>query len=160
MILWLDRFLNRVILLLLGVIVLVAIFKSMDSPRQSSIRNLGLDTSAIMSVMDPGCYRVEDTLAFMRACADVPEGETAAVCPAEAPDWVRYRPLTKSMADVLVSQLEARERSAECRAFLSDPFEGLTDEERNMSWSELQQHRLELQAEIEAAEETENDDQN
>ena len=64
------------------------------------------------------------------------------------------------MADLIVEQLEARQASAECQSLARDPFEGLTAEERNMSWSELQQRRLELQAEMEAAEENETDDQN
>ena len=160
MIEWLDRFLNRIIFLLIGVAGLIAIFQAMSSPRPPSIRELSVDTSALMSVMMPSCSRVEDTLTFMRSCADVPEGETGVACPLEAPEWVRFRPETSTMADLLVEQLEARQASAECQALARDPFEGLTAEERNMSWSELQQRRLELQAEIEAAEENETDDQN
>ncbi len=154
MIEWLDRFLNRIIFLLIGVAGLIAMFQAMSSPRPPPIRELGFDGSALMSVMNPSCYRVEETLAFVRACADVPEGEAGVACPLEAPEWVRFRPETSTMADLLVEQLEARQASDECQALARDPFEGLTAEERNMSWSELQQRRLELQAEIEAAEET------
>ncbi len=150
MIEWLDRFLNRIIFLLIGVAGLIAMFQAMSSPRPPSMRDIAVDSSALMSVMNPSCYRVDATLAFMRACADVPEGETGVACPFEAPEWVRFRPQTNAMADLLVEQLEARQQSAECQALLRDPFEGLTTEERNMSWSELQQRRLELQAEIEA----------
>lgn len=158
MIAWLDRFLNRVLLLLFGVMGLIAILKVMSEPRTPNYREIGMDTSALMSVMRPHCYRVPDTLAFMRACADVPVGETGVACPVEAPDWVRYRPLTKQMADLLVTQLEARQVSAECQALQRDPFEGLSPEERNLSWSELQQRRLELEAEIAAQEESDDSD--
>ena len=113
MIEWLDRFLNRIIFLLIGVAGLIAMFQAMSSPRPPPIRELGLDSSALLSVMNPSCYRVAETLAFVRACADVPEGETGVACPLEAPEWVRFRPETSTMADLLVEQLEHERAAAE-----------------------------------------------
>lgn len=147
-----DRWLNRLILILLGVMFILAIFKSADRPAPTRKYNGVPDASGLISLMNTPCYQLEERLAFLRACK-VDEGEDVdggIKCPSVAPNGVNYVPATKTMADLLIKQLEDRQTSYACEGFNSDPVlndpakTGVLDAENpGLGWAEHQKQILE-----------------
>jgi hypothetical protein len=146
-----DKWLNRLILILLGVLIVLSVLKGLDEPPKRRWYQGMPDANGLISLMNTPCYQLNERLAYLRACVreerDTPPDETD--CPAEMPSGMTYEPNTTTMAELLIKQLEDRQTSYACVGFntditLNDPAKtGVLDPENpDASWAKHQKQIL------------------
>lgn len=139
-----DKLLNRVILGCGGFLFILAIIvdDSSSSSRRFSPQS-GLNTSDFIALLQSPCETIDERVAFFEACQpfDAEAGNMLAVCPADMPAGLKYRPTSMDMVKSTINALKSRKASPTCGYLQTVPV--TIPDLNEIGWSESQKRLLE-----------------
>lgn len=148
-----DRYLNWSLIGSLLILFGVMVADDAGSPSRNQFSlSQNSDMRNFVEVMGTSCERVDERLAYFRACindAVVTEDDgitaTRLNCPVPAPLGINYTPITVSLTEYIIRTLETRKESELCQAAPPPPNQAVINEANRDGWSALQQRILELE---------------